>query len=54
MATMNGFDQEYPGAGAARSLLGTVLKRFGPRDFAVQLWDGGSGRRKRPTGPDFT
>ncbi|MGZ8433855.1 MAG: class I SAM-dependent methyltransferase [Candidatus Binatia bacterium] len=40
MAPMNGFGQEYPGGGKARSLLGTVLDRYGPRDFAVQLWDG--------------
>ncbi len=40
MATLKGFGQEYPGAGAARSLLGTVLERYGPRDFPVELWDG--------------
>ncbi len=40
MATLNGFGQEYPGSGAARSLLQTVLERYGPRDFAVELWDG--------------
>ena len=40
MAPMNGFGQEYPGGGKARSLLGTVLELYGPRDFAVQLWDG--------------
>ena len=40
MATMNGWTREYPGAAAARSLLRTVLERYGPRNFAVQLWDG--------------
>jgi len=40
VATMNGLRQHYPGAAAARSLLRTVLERYGPRDFAVQLWDG--------------
>lgn len=40
MATMDSVGREYPGAGAARSLLRTVLERFGPREFAVELWDG--------------
>jgi hypothetical protein len=53
MATMNGFGQEYPGAGAARSLLGTVLKRYGPRDFAVQLWDGEQWPAQAPHRPRF-
>jgi cyclopropane-fatty-acyl-phospholipid synthase len=53
MATMNGFGQEYPGAGAARSLLGTVLKRYGPRDFAVRLWDGEQWPAQAPHRPRF-
>ena len=40
MATSKGFGQEYPGADAARSVIRRVLERYGPRDFAVQLWDG--------------
>ncbi|HEX6768259.1 MAG TPA: class I SAM-dependent methyltransferase, partial [Candidatus Binatia bacterium] len=40
LATMNGVSREYPGAAAARSLLNSVLERYGPRDFAVELWDG--------------
>ena len=40
LATMNGLSQEFPGAAAARSLLNSVLERYGPRDFAVELWDG--------------
>ena len=40
LAVINGSTQEYPGAVAARSLLRIVLERYGPRDFAVQLWDG--------------
>ena len=40
MATSKGFGQEYPGADAARSVIRSVLERYGPRDFAVQLWDG--------------
>lgn len=40
MGTLNGFGQEYPGAAQARSLLREVLERYGPREFAVELWDG--------------
>ena len=40
LATMSGLSREFPGAAAARSLLETVLERYGPRDFAVELWDG--------------
>jgi len=39
-ATLNGFRQEFPGADAARCLLQNVLERYGPREFAVELWDG--------------
>ena len=40
MARMNGLSRDYPGAAAARSLLESVLERYGPRDFAVTLWNG--------------
>jgi len=40
LAVSNGSTHEYPGAAAARSLLRIVLERYGPREFAVQLWDG--------------
>ena len=40
LAAMNGLSHEYPGAAAARSVLRSVLERYGPREFAVELWDG--------------
>jgi len=40
MATIDSVSREYPGAGASRLLLRTVLERYGPRDFALELWDG--------------
>ena len=40
LAAMNGWSHEYPGAAAARSILLSVLERDGPREFAVELWDG--------------
>ena len=40
MATIDSLSREYPGAGASRLLLRTVLERYGPRDFALELWDG--------------
>ena len=40
LAAMNGLSHEYPGAAAARSILLSVLERDGPREFAVELWDG--------------
>ena len=46
LAAMNGLSHEYPGAAAARSILLSVLDRDGPREFAVELWDGEQGRHK--------
>jgi cyclopropane-fatty-acyl-phospholipid synthase len=40
MTTANGLSREYSGAVSARSLLQAVLERYGPREFAVELWDG--------------
>ena len=39
MATIDSLSREYPGAGASRFLLRTVLERYGPRDFALELWE---------------
>ncbi len=40
--------------GAARTLVEALVKPYGPRDFAVRLWDGGELRSDAPGPPRFT
>lgn len=53
LASMNGLSHEYPGAAPARSLLRSVLERYGPRDFAVELWDGEQWPARNAAGARF-
>jgi cyclopropane-fatty-acyl-phospholipid synthase len=40
IATIDSVSRKYPGADAARNLLQIVFDRLGPREFAIELWDG--------------
>jgi len=40
IASIDSVSRKYPGADAARKLLQTVCERLGPREFAIELWDG--------------
>ncbi len=53
IAARDGLRQEHPGATAARSALQAILERYGPRDFAVRLWDGEQWPAQRSNRPRF-